>query len=261
MRLLSLITDPKNVARQRRILCDLASFKAFAVGALVVFHVAGAQGASAFRQKSWSSAHHLMVDILGGSALWILIGVILEWMRDHPLDGELADNPLCWTRASTAGAATFTLILLSLLIPAIIHSNPFTLLLLALSGVLAATMGIAIHLMIFWMGDSVRVSTIEALKAEQQIWVAIFGGAVAWTGLFISGVFVIIALSTFNRGLRDALPAVTDSALRRVLLLHGVAAGYAIAGTILWLLRPIHFRLEQIVDSIGALGTRGECQG
>lgn len=192
----------------------------------------------------------LTVTLSTGTIAW----AVTWWAGRQVLDPghvkDLARDPLAWSKGATVACATFILLSASLALPAMLWRHPLSGVAMTLAGVLAATSSIILHLACYWC-ESTKDRTDDALKAEQQMWSMIFQGTVSWTGLFISGTLLAAALGTGLSGLRDSLPAeVNKSKFGTVVLLHLLLAGVTIASTVVWILRPLHHRLQQIVAAL-----------
>ena len=225
--------------------------KLILVGAVPLFHWSSACAAKLLGTEYFSRWHILLHSLAVSVALWVLISIIAGLAHAAPRAREVGGDPLSWSWASTSGLGHFGAVVVALGYPALEHPSSLSPIALAFAGITAATVGVAAHLRVYW--ESRRLNShqsLEALKSEQQVWTAVFTGAVSWTGLLISGALLALAFGTFGN-MRQVLPAQVDNlSLLRLLLSQGLVAGYAIATTLLWLLRPLHRRMEQIADSI-----------
>jgi hypothetical protein len=231
----------------------LWSLKLFLVLGVVLFHWSSAYTAALLGAGRLSIRHLLLHSLPVSFALLFVVSIVAGLASDASRDKEVSGDPLSWSWASTSGTTHFLAALGSLGYPALEHPSSLSPLSLAFAGVTAATVGVSAHLRVYWESRRVNVhQSPEALRAEQQVWTAVFSGAVSWTGLLISGALLALAFGTFGN-VRQLLPAQADSlGLLRLLLSQGLVAGYTIATTLLWLLRPLHRRMEQIADSIGS---------
>ncbi len=185
--------------------------------------------------------------VLAGTAAWLSIAVILRVIRRQEAERELKTKPLEWSKGASAASALAALIATCLGAPLVSRPYPLTILIASVAALTAATSGIAVYLSIYWDdGLEEKRASPEALKAEHEVWNTIFTCSIIWVGVFIGGVLLSVGIGGTMKGITERFPNVSGEELDRVILYHGVAALYAAVGTILWMLRPVHRRLEQI---------------
>ncbi|MBA7497170.1 hypothetical protein ES702_07781 [subsurface metagenome] len=237
-----------------RWLSELFVFKLYHfVGAILVSSVAyhAAYSMGAIQEIPW---YTLAKDaLLAGAAAWLSIVLIVRVNRGLRLDRELRSHPLEWSKGSTAAFTLFVLISFSLGAPLLRYlGSPTALINLTILVVvlIATTSAFSIYLWAYWNASQLeKKRSIAALKAEHHFWSILFSCGVIWIGVFIGGVILSGMLTDLQKTLRD----IPETLFYRVILYQGMVVFYAFGGTVAWILRSLHRRLEQISRAMDLL--------
>jgi hypothetical protein len=228
----------------------------FFIGAIVICSVAH-HGACSFDPGQRIEGMVWLRDaVFAGVATWFSITLILRVVRNSRLDQELCSDPFEWSKGATAGAAIFILISICLIAPLLRYPYPFTILTGAVAEMIAVMGGITVYLENYWQGrQNKERRCIESLQAEHLFWNTLFSCSTVWVGVFVGGVLLSVGIGGNMTTLRDN-PAISEDVLNKVILYHSIAAFYVALGDILWMLRPIHRRLEQISMTMDRLASK-----
>jgi hypothetical protein len=195
--------------------------------------------------------------IFAGVATWFSLTLILRVVRNSRLDRELCSDPFEWSKGATAGTTTFVLMSICLVAPLLRRPYPFTILTVAVAELIAVMGGITVYLENYWQGrQNKERRCIESLKAEHLFWNTLFSCSTVWVGAFVGGVLLSVCIGGNMITLKDKYPAIPEDVLGKVILYHSMAAFYVAIGDILWMLRPIHRRLEQISMTMDRLANK-----
>ena len=241
--------------RLHRWLSEAFTFKMYLfIGALIISGVAY-HGESSLDAVKEAQGYGLGEALLCGVAAWLSIAFMLHVYRALGLARELNSNPLEWTPGATAGTAVFVLISLFLGFPLTRYRDPLTLFNVAIVELIAITSGIAVYFWIYWSArQKEKDRSIESLRAEHKVWSNIFTCSIVWVGVFVGGYLLSVGIGATLTTSRDRFPDVSEKVVDRVIVYHGLAAFYGVVGIILWMLRPLHRRLEQISRAMDLLG-------
>jgi hypothetical protein len=212
------------------------------------------RGSAAAIGRSSPTSSWIGPSVAAGTGAWIAATVAIIILKRSEHSAELGRLPLAWSRSATSAATFFLLSGSCLLAPLLDFHNPLPITMFALLGVSVATGGIALYLSHFLVaGRTQPYRSVEALKAEQQVWTIIFNGSVVWVGVFIGGAVLSASLGAAGDVLKNTVTGIPQETVEGIILYHACAAAWAGVGAILWILRPVHRRLFSIARDIDAL--------
>lgn len=222
-------------------------FKVYYASATCVFSWVNAKSAAAVGLGPYSTRETFARAAVWALIVYLTVTIGVEATRGCDPRTETRAPLLGWSKGATIGTLFFVVVFYCLSRPLLNSAAPLSVILVALTGIVAAMGGTVLYLSIYMdapLPGGARA--VEALKVEHQLWILVFTGSIVWAGVFIGGAVLGTSLARAGEVLQRQYPSVPEPTIQRIILYHAIAVGYVGVGIILWMLRPAQRRLSQI---------------